>query len=976
MAVDLTRPGSSHLTCDPVLVLDIRQPPQKRAWALFVIEAASTWPAAAVELPLLHITLADERGNDHEITRHASIPCTMSRIPVPRPSDHGEGSSSLSFHRPPSLRSDAPLTDLTRGTIFKSRLPSPTRSVFSRQNRRVQLRAAGFRGPPHIARAAAQAGHDRAGTDELSSPERADSPAKLTENHTATKPAAMQFKLGVLGEITNNRGGTPSNAQGPIDLTQPELSPKSRCNPDQQHPDSILNDENFNRADPMMKSPVGRMSLQESGHQRKILAAHSPTSARRLKARHARRISATFPSGESTEYIGHLEAQLMTLQNQLRSLTSPTSTKLQSTKLRSLTTESRVLRQEVSAWEQKFNERVREETEVRTEIEASLRTRLRSLERELEIKDGRLMELECEVERLRKDVEVVEAVQDENLALSRRLDVLSELLTQSPTKPEVQRTVSPTLEADERRGKRRRLTLMIPRLSTSSDPVQTSKPRSADHADASALPKPVSPAPQVASSGTVENAKAEEQESSREGPPATANDDLSSFRYDLGRVEESRPPPARRISTLSDTAVSLGSPLPPAIFPRDRPAHRNRRMRRFLAGSGGPKQLILPVTSQNGSFSASASSFHQLIQDDQPTPKARRPQSAILPPSYLRRGSSILEAGLDERASAPSSRPVSLTTWDELERAFGCEGIIERLRLDAQNLMEEDGGVQSARFALDGIPSSVERPSLAPRSQSLFAELERLGGPDAAELSPRSLGRTAEPATTPGPPPPAQAEEACCSSCQTRLVDSTLPLQSRGILWLASSVLGTISRICFAPVRILRKMVTCGLCALCWVKAVAELACLVLGYVLRSGRAVDDGANEDPNRRDEAPVELARLDLTVRPRLASPGTGGVTELVTTRDASGVSSSSQATPDFHASRQLQIHRHRLANPYCLDCDDALSAGHFRCWLQHSASLVAAIISHVRDQSEMLCRVHVGGAGGHSYPYWPRRRVRRS
>jgi polyhydroxyalkanoate synthesis regulator phasin len=217
-----------------------------------------------------------------------------------------------------------------------------------------------------------------------------------------------------------------------------------------------------------------------SGHHplRKPSPLYTPPYSKRLKARHARRASAALPSRvheTAADYVEHLEGQLAALQNQLRALTSPTSTKLQSSKLRSLTAESRVLRQEVAEWEARFNERVRDETATRLEVEAGLRARIRALEHEVELRDARLAELECEVTRLRRGPDSLEALQDENLALARRLDVLTDVLAQSPTKAADTRPASPPpgTDAEDRRGKRRRLTLMIPRLAPSAEAVQS-----------------------------------------------------------------------------------------------------------------------------------------------------------------------------------------------------------------------------------------------------------------------------------------------------------------------------------------------------------------------------------------------------------------------------------------------------------------------------------------------------------------------
>ncbi|KAK5191618.1 hypothetical protein LTR16_007575, partial [Cryomyces antarcticus] len=89
-------------------------------------------------------------------------------------------------------------------------------------------------------------------------------------------------------------------------------------------------------------------------------------------------------SAEATKYIEHLESELAAVQTQLASLTSPTTTRAQSTKLRAINAETKVLREEVAAWENSFQDRVQEEVQQHEEVEAGLRARIRTLENEVE----------------------------------------------------------------------------------------------------------------------------------------------------------------------------------------------------------------------------------------------------------------------------------------------------------------------------------------------------------------------------------------------------------------------------------------------------------------------------------------------------------------------------------------------------------------------------------------------------------------
>ncbi|KMU89081.1 hypothetical protein CIHG_06883 [Coccidioides immitis H538.4] len=68
--------------------------------------------------------------------------------------------------------------------------------------------------------------------------------------------------------------------------------------------------------------------------------------------------------------------------------------------------------------------------------ESQLRSKVRALERELETKDNKIRELEWEAEMDHQRLRSLEAVNSTNRSLERRVDVLTELLAQSPSKSE------------------------------------------------------------------------------------------------------------------------------------------------------------------------------------------------------------------------------------------------------------------------------------------------------------------------------------------------------------------------------------------------------------------------------------------------------------------------------------------------------------------------------------------------------------
>ncbi len=83
-------------------------------------------------------------------------------------------------------------------------------------------------------------------------------------------------------------------------------------------------------------------------------------------------------------YIEHLEAELASAQAQLQAINSPSVTREQSSRLRSLHLETQQLQNEVAAWEERYEERVKEELDRQHRVEVGLRSQVRRLEQDAE----------------------------------------------------------------------------------------------------------------------------------------------------------------------------------------------------------------------------------------------------------------------------------------------------------------------------------------------------------------------------------------------------------------------------------------------------------------------------------------------------------------------------------------------------------------------------------------------------------------
>ncbi|MCJ1299169.1 hypothetical protein MMC08_001961 [Hypocenomyce scalaris] len=235
--------------------------------------------------------------------------------------------------------------------------------------------------------------------------------------------------------------------------------------------------ETSNTTTPLVKlgSPDNMMKLREESLSEKTSPTLNSPLTRHVKGRRERKSDLRSSSYEASKYIEHLESQLAAANTRIEALTSPTTTKMQSAKLRAISADCRSLQQEVSEWETKFAERVKDEVDQRLETETGSNTRIRSLEQDVEVKDGRIQELQWEVESLLQRAKNSEALEMINFNLEKRVDVLTELLAQSPIKLESCSTTTSPSEGDpSKRTPRPRS--MMPRLPSSPGGVRLSLP--------------------------------------------------------------------------------------------------------------------------------------------------------------------------------------------------------------------------------------------------------------------------------------------------------------------------------------------------------------------------------------------------------------------------------------------------------------------------------------------------------------------
>lgn len=277
----------------------------------------------------------------------------------------------------------------------------------------------------------------------------------------------------------------------------------------------------------------------------RVASTAKPPRSLRLRSKMGRPRRST--SGDMRQYVDHLEAELETA---LAERNSPDVAREQSAKIRQLKIETKRQQQELADWDKMYEQRISEEAERHQKIEVGLRARLRTLEHELDAKDFRVQELECDLECTQQNMTAAETA---NVNLEKRLEIMSELLAASPTKLDLHIDAS----GKPRHGRQKSMLPRLPAVGPMMSPVRQSF--------GFPMPPQGSPSP------------------SRRSLP------MSPARYSPAAIsEEGENSPTASLPASAD--------MQPQPYP-DQHARPVRRMRRFCGGSLGPKPLILPSTS-------------------------------------------------------------------------------------------------------------------------------------------------------------------------------------------------------------------------------------------------------------------------------------------------------------------------------------------------------------------------------------------
>ncbi|KAH0835317.1 hypothetical protein AYO21_01539 [Fonsecaea monophora] len=430
----------------------------------------------------------------------------------------------------------------------------------------------------------------------------------------AEKLSGASTESAILAEISNTNTcrirGLKKRAALPIFQDSPEKTTirDTGANTPSVYHDAYSDLHPPSGPDSLRESPVN-MGLREVSVnlQRSSPRKDSPY-YRQVRSGSHRKASQTKPRFNSEEYIEHIENELQMVKD---AMYSPTTHMHWKEKLRKAKEENERLKKEMEAIRASFEFELHETVERSTEMELKLKRRIKDLEDEVELKKSVIHDLECDREEKRSDqnaLEVLKAkiekleeerssLETTNRDMTKRNEVLTQLLALSPTKAQPSSGI-PT----PRRKSGRPMSLVIPRLPTSPVlPTFQSRPQSivaspalaaSDYFAAHPPSSPLSASPFDATARSLD-----------------AVDDRLSIDSVL---EETELQDAHGIESGRATLVSSSSNSPDMMGGHVRTQSRSqivlrhpskRRPRKFMPGSTQLKPLLLPTfTAESGNL--------------------------------------------------------------------------------------------------------------------------------------------------------------------------------------------------------------------------------------------------------------------------------------------------------------------------------------------------------------------------------------
>ena len=482
------------------------------------------------------------------------------------------------------------------------------------QTRLLQLRNLGFRGPSlPFRRISPLFGASPNALETFGRPVNNENSPLNAEKRTQYGEDLPYRPVNILQEIHNSTRKKKASPRPSFCAIYEDDRQKEQVN-DNASPISWYNEGSDNCTPITLSgSPTNMNQLREGSLNPRTPPPRSSPLARYAKGRTSNRPGIRSASSEASKYIEHLEAQLASAHARLE---SPSATRKRSAKLRALVVENRNLKHEVTDWEKEYDVRVQEEKDRRNEVEMELRQYVRQLEEEMDLKGAKIGELEWELESMRAKFRDTDELKAMNVRLEKRIEVLTNILVQSPMKLDASSATSSPQKADPPK-RTPRPTSMLPRLPSSPGGLQLSLATVSE--SAFWQPKSIASPGSIAESPGGHAGIEDEQafsipvfDEAMGSPDASMKARQSGFfdhrsrtsiSYRSAPSTFSRPSSIRSSSSFGPGAWGL---LDPADTEPQSSSKRRRSMRCFPSGSNTLRPLILPTSTIGQSLPASA----------------------------------------------------------------------------------------------------------------------------------------------------------------------------------------------------------------------------------------------------------------------------------------------------------------------------------------------------------------------------------
>lgn len=400
---------------------------------------------------------------------------------------------------------------------------------------------------------------------------------------------------------------------------------------------------------------------------------------------------------DTDDYIEHIERELQQTRDEAY---SPLTRRPVREKLKAANKENERLQKELAQLRERFETEVKKTVEHKMIAELELRRKVKDLEVLLEDKDHAIRELQYQHEERRLDNNIITSLkatierleQDKidmeqiNLGMSKRNEVLTQLLAMSPTKlSDGFQLRSPVRE--KRNG--RPISLILPRQTASPtsdqhiNPASTvASPRARNSADISPIKLSADHDFPPLSSGLLQTALISPQQESA--------DPLRKIPSPGHRTRSRR---STLHSDISTSSVSNNGSV--ALFNEEKQSRR--KARRFMAGSTQLKPLLLPSMAGEGMTLSSASAassprswkaraFSDVDVDDTILPEEEASSPVLhelalseIAPGILPAGNA---AGIDGPGPAYAARDVIEQSYDELPQASQLANVRDTRKAD------------------------------------------------------------------------------------------------------------------------------------------------------------------------------------------------------------------------------------------------------------------------------------------------------